>query len=126
MTDIIKRYSAFGDISSCVISYSLGSKDVFERRMSTGSGSFSFMGSGLAQIFGQIVSMRIKTLNNTYLVASNHIIKEEASLVYSLSVDVCRSKMPLLKLPFIEPFATLETRKKLGRVNFCKDFWDCY
>ena len=22
--------------------------------------------------------------------------------------------------------ATLETRRKLGRVNFCKDFWDCY
>ena len=23
-------------------------------------------------------------------------------------------------------FATLETRKKLGRVKFRKDFWDCY
>ena len=22
--------------------------------------------------------------------------------------------------------ATLETRRKLGRVNFCKDFWECY
>ena len=23
-------------------------------------------------------------------------------------------------------FATLETKRKLGRVNDCKDFWDCY
>ena len=38
-------------------------KDVFERRTSTGSGPFSFLGSGFAQIFGQIVSTRIKTLN---------------------------------------------------------------
>ena len=39
------------------------------------------MGSGLAQIFGQIVSIRIKTLNNAYLVASSHNINEKASLV---------------------------------------------
>ena len=25
-----------------------------------------------------------------------------------------------------EQFATLETRKKLGRVYIRKDFWDCY
>ena len=24
------------------------------------------------------------------------------------------------------PFAILETKRKLGQVNFCKDFWDCY
>ena len=23
-------------------------------------------------------------------------------------------------------FATLQTRRELGRVNFHKDFWDCY
>ena len=23
-------------------------------------------------------------------------------------------------------FATLQTRGRLGRVNFCKDIWDCY
>ena len=27
---------------------------------------------------------------------------------------------------FTRQFATLETRGKLGRVNFRKDFWDCY
>ena len=30
------------------------------------------------------------------------------------------------KYVFSKPFATLETRKKLGQVNFRKDFWDCY
>ena len=87
-----------GLVPKCVPQLSLGSlpetlsKDVFERRKSTGSGSFSFMGSGLAQIFGQIVSMRVKTLSNTNLVASSHMIKEEASL----PVDVRRSKTPFL------------------------------
>ena len=71
------------------------SKDVFERRTSTGSGPFPLMGSGLASIFGQIVSTRIKTLSNTNLVASSHIIKEKASL----PVDVRRSEKPLFNLP---------------------------
>ena len=87
-----------GLVPKCVPQLSLGSlpetlsKDVFERRKSTGSGSFSFMGSGLAQIFGQIVSMRVKTLSNTNLVASSHMIEEEASL----PVDIRRSKTPFL------------------------------
>ena len=34
-------------------------KDVFERRSSTGSGLFSFLGSDFAQSFGQIVFMRL-------------------------------------------------------------------
>ena len=54
-------------------------------------------GSGVGQICGQIGSIRIKTLSDTYLVASSHIIKENTSL----SVDVCRSKTPLLKFPNI-------------------------
>ena len=33
------------------------SKDVFERRSSTGNEHFSFLGSGFAQISGQIVSI---------------------------------------------------------------------
>ena len=39
--------------------------------------------------------MRVKTLSNTNLAASSHIIKEKASL----PVDVHRLKTPLLKLP---------------------------
>ena len=53
------------------------------------------MGSGLG--FGQIVSIRVKTLSNTNLAASSHIIKEKASL----PVDVRRSKTLLLKLPTV-------------------------
>ena len=87
-----------GLVPKCVPQLSVGSltetliKDVFERRKSTGSGSFSFMGSGLAQIFGQTISMRVKTLCQTNLLASSHIIKEDASL----PVDVRRSKTPSL------------------------------
>ena len=33
------------------------------------------MGGGLAWIIGQIVSIRVKTLSNTTLVASSHIIE---------------------------------------------------
>ena len=44
-------------------------------------------------MFGKIISTRIKTLTNTNLVASRHIIRETASL----PVDILRSKMPLLK-----------------------------
>ena len=87
-----------GLVPRCVPQLLLGSlpeslsKDVFERRASAGSGSFSYMGSVLAQIFGQIVSMRVKTLSNTNLQASSHIIKEKASL----PVDVHRSNTPSL------------------------------
>ena len=54
------------------------SKDVFERRPSTGSGRFALLSSNLAQILGQIVSIRVKTLGNTNLAASRHIKGEKA------------------------------------------------
>ena len=41
------------------------SKDVFERRTSPGRRRFAFLGSGFAQICGQIVSTRVRTLSNT-------------------------------------------------------------
>ena len=87
----------FHPVSCATWQYPMGSlsSDVFERRASTESGPFPLIGSGLAWIFGQIVSIRIKTLSNTNLVASSHIIKEKASL----SVDVRRSEKPLLNLP---------------------------
>ena len=66
-----------------------------QRRNSPGPGPFSFMGRGLASIFGQFVSVRIRKLNNTNLVASSHIIKEKASL----PVDVRRSEKTLFNLP---------------------------
>ena len=73
------------------------SNDVFERRTSTGSGLFALYGREFEQIFGQIVSIRVKTLSNTNLVASRYIKREKASF----PVDVRRSKTSLLKLPNI-------------------------
>ena len=65
------------------------SNDVFERRTSTGSCPFSFLGDGFAQIFSQIVSIRVKKLSNTNYIASRHITREKSSI----PVDVRCSKM---------------------------------
>ena len=47
-------------------------RHVFERRTSTGSGHFfSILDNGFAQLFGQIVSMIVKTLRNTNFAASS-------------------------------------------------------
>ena len=70
------------------------SSDVFERRTSTGNGLFALLSRDFEQIFGQIVSVRIKTLGNTNMVASRLIKREKGSL----PVDVRRSKTWLLKL----------------------------
>ena len=43
--------------------------NVFERRTSTGSGLFSFVDGSFDQIFLQIVSIIVKSLRNTNLVA---------------------------------------------------------
>ena len=58
--------------------------DVFERRTPTGS--------DFAQIFSQIVSIRVKRLSNTNFILSRHIKREDVSL----PVHVRRSKTPLL------------------------------
>ena len=59
--------------------------DLFERRMSSGNGLFAPLSRYFEQIFGQIVSIRIKTLGNTNVVASRLIEREKGSLpVYSL------------------------------------------
>ena len=71
------------------------SNDVYERRMSTGSGPFSSLDDGFAQIFNQIVSIRVKKLSNTNFISSRDIKREKSSLL----VDVRRSKTSLLKFP---------------------------
>ena len=45
------------------------SSDVFEQRTSTGNELFAHLSRDCEQIFGQIVSIRIKTLGNTNTVA---------------------------------------------------------
>ena len=76
--------------------FSLGSlsKDVFERRTSTGSGLFSFLNGGFAQVFSQITSLTVKKQRNSNFISSKHVKRENALL----PVDVRRSKTPLLKL----------------------------
>ena len=63
--------------------------------MSTGNGLFALLNHDFGQMFGQIVSVRFKTLSDTELVASRHLKREKGSL----PVDVRRSKTLLLKLP---------------------------
>ena len=86
----------------CIIPVTIGSlsSDVFERRTSTGSGRFALLSRDFEQIFGQIVSIRIKTLGNINVVASRLTKREKGSL----PVDVCRSKTSLLKLPITAQF----------------------
>ena len=71
------------------------SKDVFERRTSTGSGLFSFLSGIFAQIFGQIVPIIGKRPRKTYLVLSIYFKMKKMSL----PVDVRCSKTPLIDLP---------------------------
>ena len=71
------------------------SSDVFERRTSTGNGRFALLSRDFEQIFGQIVSVRIKTLGNLNKVVSRLIKRGKGSL----PVDVRSSKTSLLKLP---------------------------
>ena len=72
------------------------SRDVFERRTSTESGLFALLSRNFENIFGRIVSIRVKKkLSITNMVASGHIKREKDSLL----VDVRPSKMYFLKLP---------------------------
>ena len=60
---------------------SLG-KDVFERRMSSGSGLLVFLvkANVLSQLCRQIVSTRVKALSKTDLVSLSHIKRKKESL----------------------------------------------
>jgi len=91
--------TVFRSVRTTVTIISLGSlsKGVFEQRMPTGSGLSAFLGSGLAQICRQIVSIRVKTVSKTNFIASRHI-KREKALVW---IDVRRSDTSMLKLPII-------------------------
>ena len=49
---------------------------------------FIFLSAGFAQIFSQIVSIKVKKLSNTNFISSRHVKREKASL----PVDVRRSR----------------------------------
>ena len=63
--------------------------------MSTRSRLFALLSRDFEQIFGKIVSIRMKTLGNTNMVASRLIKRVKGSL----PVDMRHSKMALLELP---------------------------
>ena len=65
--------------------------------LSDESGLFVPFDRKMEQILGQIVSIGVKTLSNTNLVASWHTKREKGSL----PVDVRRSKTSLLKFPIL-------------------------
>ena len=65
------------------------SSDVFERRTSTGSGFFALFGRDFEQKPGQIVSVRVKTLSNTNLVASRHLKEKKAHLRLTCVAQKC-------------------------------------
>ena len=89
------------------------SNDVLERRMLNGSGRFALLSPGFEQMFGQIVSIRMKTIGNTNMVASRLIKREKGSL----PVDVCRSKTALLKLHNNASFTLFAKTKPQLRVK---------
>ena len=64
----------------------------------------SFLDEGFAEIFSQIVSMRVKKLSNTNFISSRHNERKKATL----PVDVHHSKTLLLKLPIIRRRALIK------------------
>ena len=96
------------------------SNRVFERRTSTGSGLFPFLGGGFSYIFEQIVFVGVKTLSITNLAALRYFKKEKASL----PVDVHRSKTSLLKLPIVSSGRVLSSLRKSKGEHFSKS--GCY
>ena len=70
------------------------SKGVFERHRATGSGRFSFLGSGCALIFKLIVPIRVKTYSITNVEAPRRVKRENASF----PVAARRLKTALLKV----------------------------
>ena len=75
---------------------------------------FALLSRDFKQIFGQIAFIRVKALSNTNLVASRDSKIEKSSH----PVDVCRSKMSLLKLPNISPVSQTFTLKATKLDNY--------
>ena len=82
--------------------------------MTTGSGLFTSLCSGFAQIFSEIVSTSVKKPSNTNYIASRHI-KGEKNHHFRLTC-VRLSKMFLLKLAFNYNSLLKIRERKLGRV----------
>ena len=66
----------------------------FKRRTSTGSGPFSFLDGGFAQLFRQIVSTAVRKDTSKFGIDKVLSIEKDP-----LPVDLRRSKTPLLLAP---------------------------
>ena len=68
------HFLLFQSLPSSALFFIIGSlsSDVLERRTFTGSGLFALLSCNFQQIFGQIVSSRVKALSNAELRASRH------------------------------------------------------
>ena len=73
--------------------WELLSKAVFEQRTSNESGLFAFLGSGFTKILGQIVSIRVKTLSNTNLLALTLLALRVISIKFLLVISMlCKTE----------------------------------
>ena len=76
-------------------------RDVFERRTPTANGFFGLLSRDFELSFGQIFSLRVKTLGKTNLVALTHIRRERGSLPVDLrrlneAVTMCEDRVRII------------------------------
>ena len=69
--------------------------DDSELKLRRGSGFLAFLVNVFSQIFGPIVSIRVKTLSKTRLVASRHIKREKVSFPVDLLSVVAQKRLCL-------------------------------
>ena len=75
------------------------SSDVLERRMLNGSRLFALLSRDFKQMFGQIVSIRMKTLSNTNMAASR-LIKAHFRLMCVVQKRRCLSFLTTRPSPY--------------------------
>ena len=82
----------------------------FDRCTSTENGLFAFLGGCVCHIFGQIISFRVKELNNSNLIGSRHIT------VNSIYCGHCRD------LELVSSLARVRNSESLFQSNVCNLF----
>ena len=92
------HFLLFQSLPSSALFFIIGSlsSDVLERRTFTGSGLFALLSCNFQQIFGQIVSSRVKALSNAELRASRHTKQRKACFRLTC---LAQKLIELLKLP---------------------------
>ena len=94
--------------------------DDSELKLRRGSGFLAFLVDVFSQIFGPIVSIRVKTLSKTRLVASRYIKREKVSLPVDLLPVVAQKRLCLNFLWFWTKILTsLIFRHAADSPKFC-------